>query len=134
MRRLIEHDVGRHRLPTPRSRLALERTHRLLQPSEVHVESDGLRVPRLLAAQQAAGAAQLEVAQGDAIARPQIGMMLEHAQPFLRRGVHEVRDQQVAIGAPMAAAHAPAQLVELGEPELVGPVHHHRVRVGHIES
>ena len=33
----------------------------------------------------------------------------------------------------MAAPHPTPQLVELGEPESVGAVHDHRVRVGHVE-
>ena len=133
MRRLVQHHVGRRPFAARRARLAFQRAHRLVQPAQIHVEADGLRVSRLLAAQQAPGAAQLEVAQGDAIARSQIGMMLEHPQTFLRRRLHEVRHDQVAIGAAVTAPHAPAQLVELGEPELIRPVHDHRVGVGDVQ-
>src|SRR2546425_7655306 len=59
---------------------SLQRVHRLLQPPQVRVEPDGLHVPRLLAAQQVARAAQLEVAQRDAVARPEVGVVLERSE------------------------------------------------------
>ena len=60
-------------------------------------------------------------------------MMLQHLQAFLRVGVDRVGHQQVAVGAPVAPAHPAPQLVELGQAEPVGVVHHHRVGVGHVE-
>ena len=45
-----------------------------------------------------------------------------------------LRDQQVGIGAAVRAAHAAAQLVELGEPEAVGAVDQNRVAQRDVEA
>ena len=71
MRRRIERDVrGRELFPLPPSPFpALEPTYRFFEPPQIHVEADGLHMPRLLAAQQIPGAAQLEIPKRNAIAR-----------------------------------------------------------------
>ncbi len=134
VRGLVQHHIRRRPLhaafaPPP----ALQRFDRFLQPTQVHVVPHGVRVPRLLAAQQVARAADLQITQRDAVARPQIGMMLEHPQTFLGVGVEQVGHHEVAVGAAVAAAHAPAQLIQLRQTELIGAVHDHRVGVGHVE-
>ena len=50
-----------------------------LEPPQIHVEADGLRMARLLAAQQVPGTAQLEVAQRDSITGAQVRVMLQDA-------------------------------------------------------
>ena len=60
----------------------------LLEHAEIQVEADRLHEPRLLGAEQVAGAAHLEVLERDAVARAELGVMLEHLQPTLRIGVH----------------------------------------------
>ena len=62
-------------------------------------------------------------------------MLGEGCQPLVR-GLGERlvrRVEEVGVGALAAATDPPAQLVELGEPEGVGPLDDHRVRVGHVE-
>ena len=90
-------------------------------------------MPRLLPPEQVPRAPQLEVAQRDAVARSEIGVVLEHLEALLGLRIHLIGDEQVAGGAPVASADAPAQLIQLRQPELVRPVHDHRVRVGHVE-
>jgi hypothetical protein len=135
MGRLIENDLrGREGLAR-RSLLAiLQRLDGFLQPPEIRVEPDRLCVSRLLAPKQVPRTTQLEIAQRDAIARPQVRMMLEHTQPLLGVAIHLVRHQEVAVRPAVAPPHAPPQLVQLRQPELVCPVHDHGVRIRHIEA
>ena len=90
--------------------------------------------PRLLGAEQVAGAAHLHVLERDPIARAELGVVLEHLQPALGVLVDGVGHEQVAVGAAMRAADAAAQLIELREAEVVGAIHEHRVRVRHVEA
>ena len=117
MRRQIEDHLGGDPLPPSLLPLpGLQRLDRLLQPAQVRIEPDRLHVPRLLAAQQIPRSPQLEVAQRDPVPGPEVRVVFQHPQALLRVGVHEVRDEQVAVGAAVAPADAPAQLVELCQP------------------
>src|SRR3989442_10894417 len=81
MRRLVQDDFRRPEGSAPRSPLSVFQRHdRFLEPAQVHVEPYGLRVPRLLAAEQVSSAPQLEIAQRDAISRAQVGVVFQHAQ------------------------------------------------------
>ena len=60
--------------------------------------------------------------------------MLEYLQTFLRLGIDLIGHQQIAERPPMAPPDPAPQLIELCEPETVGAIHDHRVRIGHIES
>ena len=111
MRRTVQHHVRRRGLL--RHPLAPQTPHRLLQPPHVEVEADRVGVARLLRPQQIAGAADLEVLERDPVAGAEIGMMLEHLQPFLGVGVDRVGHQQVAVGPSVRAPHATAQLIQL---------------------
>src|SRR5439155_24732183 len=104
MRRRVERHVGWAELLPPRSLLPLlEAPHRFFEPAQVHVEPDGLHVSRLLAAKQVPGPTQLQIAQGDTIARSQISMMLEYLQTFLGLGIHLIGHEQVTERPPVAA-------------------------------
>src|SRR5690242_21943659 len=107
MRGRIERDVRWcELLPAPRSRLPLfQPSHRFFEPSQVHVESYGLHVPRLLAAEQIPRSTQLEIAQRDAISRPQISMMLEHLRTLLRLTVDQIRHEPIAVRVPIDSPH-----------------------------
>ena len=125
---------GEHVRRRPRlGPLARERAHRVAQPAEVEIEPPRARVARLLGPEQVARAAEFQVAQRDPVTRPQVRVLLQHAQPVLRLAVHLVGHQQVARRAAVPAAHAPAQLVQLRQAELVRPVDDDRVGVGHVE-
>ena len=78
---------------------ALELADRLLEQLHVHLEADGIDVPALLAAEQVAGAANLEVERGDAEPAAQIAELLDRGQPLLRdrRQVVFRRNQQVRV-------------------------------------
>ena len=64
--------------------LALQLAHGLFQQAHVRVEADRVDVPVLLAAQQIAGAAQLQIERGDLEAGAQVAEFLERRQPLAR--------------------------------------------------
>ena len=116
--------------------LALELPDRLLEQLHVHVEADRLDVAALLAAEQVAGAADLEVERRDAEAAAEIAELADRREPLRATGESVVlrRDQQVGVGAPIGAADAAAQLVELRQAVAIGAVDDDRVRVRDVEA
>ena len=85
--------------------------------------------PALTLAEQVAGAADLEVAHGDLEAAAQLGGLADGLQPLVGLlGQDPVGGvEEVGVG-PLAAAPDPAaELVQLAQPEQVGPVDHQRV-------
>ena len=91
-------------------------------------------MPGLLRPQEIPGAPDLQVLEGDPVTRAEVGVMFQHLQPLLRHRIYQIRGHEIAVGPPVAPAHPAAQLIELGQAELVGIVHHQRVGVGHIQS
>jgi hypothetical protein len=93
-------------------------------------------VAALLRPQQVAGAADLQVAGGDAEAGAQVAELADRQQaPARPLGEHGVRrHQQVAVGELVAAPDPAAELVELSQPEAVGAVDDHRVDVGDVDA
>ena len=92
-------------------------------------------MPRLLVAEQVAGAADLEVAHRDAEARAELGVVRERREAGggvgrqrLGRGV-----EHVGVGALAAASDPAADLVRLRQAELVGALDDQRVRGGDVE-
>ena len=81
--------VGLHRqvdrdLERQLGHLALELADRLGDELAVQVEADGRDVARLLAAEQVARAADLEVAHRDLEARPEVGELADRPEPLVR--------------------------------------------------
>ena len=116
--------------------LALELADRLGHELAVEVEADGRDVARLLAAEQVARAADLEVAHRDLEPGAEVGELADRAQALVRLlGERAVRwVQQVRVRALPASTDAAAQLVHLREPEQVGAVDHERVHRRHVEA
>ena len=81
-------------------------------------------MPVLLGAQQIARPADFEVPERQTEARAELRELLDHAEPLLSRVVDPAvgGDQQVGVRLLALPAHAPPQLVELGEAEAVRPV------------
>src|SRR2546429_8907508 len=78
VRRQIQDHLGWHsRTVSIVSLPGLERVNGLLEPAEIGIEPDRLRVARLRGPEQVAGAAQLEIAQRDPVAGAEIGVMLQ---------------------------------------------------------
>ena len=116
--------------------LAAHLVHGLVEHAAEHVEADARDVARLLAAEQIARAAQLEVERRDLEAAPELGVPLERLDARARLVGHRVggRDDEVAVRALLAPADAPAELVELREAEEVGAVDDHGVRARDVEA
>ena len=108
---------------------ALQFAHGLVEQAHVGIEAHRVDVAVLLAAQQVAGAAQLQIERGDLEARAQIAELLERGQPLARDfGQFGIgRHQQIGIGAAVGAAHAAAQLVELRKAVALGVFDDHGV-------
>ena len=117
-------------------RLALQLQDRLLEELHVEVEAHRLDVAALLAAQQVAGAAHLEVEGGDAEARAEVRELADGGEPLLRDlGEDGVRGhEEVGVGAAVGAADPAAELVELGEAVAVGAVHDEGVGARDVEA
>ena len=117
------------------NRLALHLGHRLLEEPHVRLEADRLDVPRLLRAEDRAGAADLEVLRRDPEAGAEVGELLQDAEaaPRVVGERRPRRHHEPAGGRLVAPADAAAELVELGEAVAVGPVDQHRVRRRDVE-
>ena len=90
----------------------------------------------LLRAEQLSGAADLEVAHGDREAGAELGVVGEgrEAGASLRRQLGGVGIEEVRMRQEIRAANAPADLVELGEAEGIGPFDDERVRLRDVEA
>ena len=127
-------DLDLQQLP-PRP-LALELGDRLADQPDVEVEADARDVAGLLAAEQVAGAADLQVLHRDAHARAQLGVLGDGREPVVRGLGQRLlrRVEEVGVRPLAAAADPAAQLVQLGEAEVVGALHDQRVGVGDVEA
>ena len=90
----------------------------------------------LLAAEQVAGAADLEVERGDAEAAAEIAELLDRRSRLRATGDSDFfrRNQQIGIRRPIAAADAAAQLIELRQAVAIGAIDDDRVGVGDVEA
>ena len=91
---------------------------------------------RLAGAQQVAGTADLQVAHGDAEARAQLGGLADGLEPLvgLLGELTVRREEEVGVGPLTGPAHPAAQLVELAQPEQVGPVDDEGVHRRHVDA
>src|SRR5690606_32497022 len=97
----------------------------------VHQVSHGqLRQARLPGAAQVTGPAQPEVQLGD---REAVGVLDERLEPAARLPGGVAGDEQ-AEALVRAAAHAPAELVELREAEALGVLYDHHGGVGDVHA
>ena len=99
--------------------VAAELRDRLADQPDVEVEADVGDVPGLLAAEQVAGAADLEVLHRDRHAAAEVGVLRDRGEPLVR-GLGERlvrRVEEVGVGPLAAAADPAAQLVQLGQAE-----------------
>lgn len=102
----------------------------------VEGEADRLDLPALAVAEQLAGAADLQVVGGEDEAGAQVLGVGDGFQAFLgvRGHLSARRCQQVGVGLVVAATDAAAQLVQLGQAELVGALDEDGVGAGHVDA
>ena len=93
-------------------------------------------LPTLVGSEKVAGAADLQVAHGDAEPRSQFVRFQYRVDAFAGRLAYflVVGQQQVGVGPVVSTAHSPTQLVQLCQPKAVGPVDDDRVHVGHVQA
>ena len=93
-----------------RRAVALQLADRLADHPHVQVEADPGDVPGLLAAEQVARAADLQVLQGDVHARAHLGVLGHGGQPFVRRlGQRRLgRVEEIGVG-PLACRGRPGR-------------------------
>ena len=108
--RQLDLDLGRHV-----DGVAAEVGDGLADEADVEVEAHALDVTGLLAAEQVAGAADLEVLHGDGHAGAEVGVARDGAQAVVRRLGHRLlgRVEEVGVGPLASTTHATAQLVQL---------------------
>src|SRR5262245_26961097 len=102
----------------------------------VKVEADGVDVSRLLAAEQIARAAQLQVERRYAKARAQVGELAYRGQSLSsdRRQLLLGRDEQVGVGAAIRSPDAPSQLIKLRQSVSVGAIDDDRVGARNVDA
>src|SRR5262245_27737354 len=122
--------------PRGESSLARELRDDLVEHLDVELEAERRDVSGLLRAEQVAGAADLQVAHRDREARAELGVVCERREPRsrFRSELARLGIEQVGVRRHVATADAPADLVELGEPELVGALDDQGVRLGDVEA
>src|SRR3990170_4839044 len=102
-------------------RLALRQRDRLFEKPEVHLETDRRDLPRLLRAEQVAGAPDLEIPHGDGEPAPELREVHQGFEALLGLGRSSQRGEEVGVGLLGGASDPAAQLVELREAHRVGP-------------
>ncbi len=106
------------------------------QEARVEVEPDRGHVSVLLRAQDVAGAANLQIRQGDLEPGPE----LRGVEDGLQSLAGDVRErlaapvQQIGVGAPRRPPDTAAELVELGQAKRVGSVDDDRVGVRDVQA
>ncbi len=93
-------------------------------------------MPALLAAQEIAGAADLQVERRHAEAAAEIAELLDRRQPLARNRRQRLlrRNQQVGVRGTVRPAHTASELVQLRESVPVRAVDDDRVRVRDVEA
>lgn len=90
----------------------------------------------LLAAQQVSGASDLQVLHGHVHARAHLGVLGDRGQALVGRLGERLlrRVEEVGVAPVAATADTAAQLVELGEAEVVAALHDQGVGVGDVDA
>ena len=110
--------------------------HGVFQQLAVQLVADGGDVAALLRAEDVAGPADFQVAQGDLEAGAQLGELLDRLEPpgGVRRDAAVAVEQQVGIGPVLVPADPAAQLVQVGQAVVVGLVDEDGVGVGNVQA
>ena len=106
------------------ARLFLGVADGVFQQLAIQLVTDSRDMAALLRAEDVAGAANLQVAQGDLEARAEFGELLDRLEPLGGDWVDGAVavEQQVGVGAVLESADAAAQLMQVGQAIVVGLV------------
>src|SRR5215204_804198 len=129
-------DLWRPPVGNRRSDAGLKACHRLLQHLLIQLVTYLLDMPRLLVAEQIAGAANIEIVRGELEAGAQRVKRLQYLEAALglRGNLSLCRQREQRIGAYLRPPYSPAQLIELRQPEAVGAMDDERVGGRNIEA
>ena len=134
----VQVDVGGDRQGAQQIGLfaCFEAAHRLGQHFVVELKAHFEHVAALVFAQYLARAANLQVVHGQIKAAAQFFHLLDRVQPLggLFGQAFDLGHHQIRISLVVRAAHAPTQLVQLGQAELVGARDHDGVGCGHVDA
>ncbi len=110
--------------------------HGTFQHLGVEGEAHFVDLAALVFSQQFTGATDLQIMGGQGEAGAQVFQCLQGFQALERVLCHGTRrrSDEIGVGAVVRAAHAAAQLVELGQPQLVGAVDDDGVGAGHVDA
>src|ERR1043166_2813704 len=119
--------LGRH--------LAAHPLDRLLQKLAVQLVSDRGNVAGLLRSEDVPRPANLEIAHGDPKTGAQFAELLNGLEtPRCCARDRSIRaEQQVAIGVVLVATDPAAELMQIGQPEIVGSIDENRIGIGNIQ-
>src|SRR5438874_7667244 len=117
-------------------RLILEPTYGILQNLTVEFIANGSDVAALLRAEEVAGAADFQIAQGDLEAGAELGEFFYRFKSAAghRRHAALAIQQKVGISSILIAAHASSKLVQIGKAITVRLVDKDGVDVGNIQA
>ena len=117
-------------------RLTLSLLNFFIQHAAVEIIANSLKMPGLFASEKIAGAADFQVAQGNAKAGAEFGKVADSrktlARVFVEHAIRAVAD--VGVSLTLTATHAAADLVKLSEAEPVRILHYNGVNVGHVNA
>ena len=111
-------------------------SHRLLEQLAIQIETNSYDVAALSGAQNAARAANLQVAHGDAKPRAERAVLFDGANPFTRGADchHFARKKQVGVSLVLGSPNASAQLIQIRKTKLVRAVDDDRVCIWNIQT
>src|SRR6266480_4668402 len=115
---------------------AFDLGHSLFEKLTIQIETDCNDMAALSVAQNASGAATLQVAHGDSKTRAKRAVLFDGADPFARCAHchHFALKQQVSVRLVVRAPDPPTQLIQVGEAKLVSPIDDDRICIWDVEA
>ena len=116
--------------------MAFELCHRLLEQLAIQIEADHHDVATLRCAENAARAANLQIAHGDAKTRAERAVLLDGTDSSARSadGHHFSREHEIRVSLVLGSTYASAQLVQIGQAKPVCAIDDDRVRIWDVET
>ena len=117
-------------------RNALQILHCFVQHLAIHVITYSFHMTMLPHTQQIARTTDFQISHGNLKATSQIRKFLDCRQTFFCNLFQHLIPliHQERIGSPVGTSHTTAQLIKLGETEIVGIVNNHSIYIGNIQS
>ena len=116
--------------------MSFQLRHCLLEQLTIQIKTDRYNVAALRRAQNAACAANLQIAHGDAKTRAQRAVLFDGADPFARGADchHFKRKKQIGVCLVLGSTDPSAQLIQIREAKLIRSIDDDRVGIRNIEA